>query len=134
MTWSSTFSNTALFAGSSDVVARAITVKSGATVTTVSGGAALTVLPRGTVLGRITATDKYIPSVSGASDGSQVPSCVLAADTDPSGGDAVTEAYFHGEFAVQQMSFDYGWTSATLQAAFRTNNIAIFARDIGVLG
>jgi hypothetical protein len=134
MAFSTYYDPTALFAGSSDIVSRGITVKSGATVTTVSGGTALTVLPRGTVLGRITASDKYIPSLSGASDGSQVPSAILAADVDPSAADVSAPAYFHGEFAIEKLTYDYGWTVATLRAAFRVNNIALFGRSIGALG
>jgi hypothetical protein len=123
------FDPTSLFAGGDDFAHRNITVKSGSTVNST------TPLPRGTVLGRITATDKYIPSVATASDGSQVPACILADDsTDPSLGDVVAPAYFQGEFADGKLTFDSGWTSATLEAAFRQAGSQIYIRTIYPLG
>lgn len=55
-------------------------------------------LLRGQVLGRITASGKWTAYAAGASDGSQVARAILFRDTDASGGDAVAQAYRHGEF------------------------------------
>jgi hypothetical protein len=119
---------TSIVASGSDLVARSITVLSGSTVNTI------TPLPRGTVLGRISASDKYIPSVSTASDGSQTPVGVLADTVDPSAGDIVCDAYFEGEFADLKLTFDAGWTATTLEAAFRKANAPIFTRALNTLG
>src|SRR5260221_14274687 len=82
-----TFTPDALFAG--DVMPRVTKL------VTITGAAALV---RGTVLGRITASDKYLTSLSAVADGSQVPKAILAQDTDASGGDVLAPIYFTGEF------------------------------------
>lgn len=128
MTAYAMFDATSLFASQSDIVARAITVLSGSTVNS------STSLPRGTVLGRVTASDKYIPSVTGASDGSQLPVAVLADDISTASGDVACGAYFEGEFADLKMTYDSGWTPATLEAKFRQNNFPIFIRNLNTLG
>ena len=92
------------------------------------------VLARGTVLGRVTATDKYVSSVRTASDGSEKPVAVVAADIDTGAADVVGPAYFEGEFAAELLKLDASWTIAQLQAAFRQGNIPIFARSVGVNG
>ena len=138
--FSTYFDTSALIAGDTDVVSRDIVVASGAqlaigaSVIGVTSTVVTTVLPRGTVLGRITASDKYIVSIATASDGSQVPACVTACDIDPSAGDVPGPAYFQGEFAAEKMSFDASWTAATLEAAFRKNNTQVEVRSLGVLG
>ena len=118
---------TSLFAGAWPVRHRPVTVASGA-------NAAGTVLARGTLLGRVTATDKYIPCVKTAADGSQNPAAVLAADLDASAADAVGPAYDAGEFAAEKLILDASWSIATLQAALRQAASRIYARTVGVLG
>lgn len=118
---------TALFAGAFPVRQRVVTLASGA-------NAAGAPLKRGALLGRVTATDKYILSVATATDGSQVPSAVLAADTDASAADVKTPAYFEGEFAGEIMTIDASWTIATVQAALRQAGSALFVRSVGTLG
>lgn len=122
------FDPTSLFAGPSDIVARNITILSGATVNS------STSLPRGTVLGRVSASDKYIPSVAGASDGSQAPVAILADDISTASGDVAAPAYFEGEFADLKLTFDASWTAATLEAKFRQSNVPIFLRSLNTLG
>ena len=92
------------------------------------------VLTRGTVLGRVTATDKYVSSVRTASDGSEKPVAVVAADIDTGSADVVGPAYFAGDFAAELLKLDASWSIAQLQAAFRQNNIPIFARPVGANG
>lgn len=106
---------------------RQITVASGAN----ASGAAL---KRGTVLGRVTASDKYVTSVKTATDGSQVPAIVLAFDIDASAADVVCSGYDDGEFVAEKMTFDASWTAATLEAALRAAGSKIYVRSAGVLG
>jgi hypothetical protein len=79
--------------------------------------------------------DKYVPCVATAIDGSQIPAAVLAANTDATGGDAATVAYFSGEFAWEKMTVDASWTTAAgLDAAFRQAGLPIYVRSLGALG
>lgn len=126
MTVFTNFHPTALYAGDFPRATRAITVASGANT---SGNP----LKRGTVLGRVTATDKYVPSVKTASDGSQVPGPILLHEVDASAGDAGAKAYFTGEYAGEVMTFDASWTMATLEAAYRQANVSIFVKSVGAV-
>ena len=127
MTTYSTYDPTALFAGEPPTRQRSITLASGSNTTG-------TPLKRGTLLGRITSTDKYIPSIKTASDGSQNAAAILAIDTDAGAADVLTPAYFEGEFAGEMMTLDASWTITTLQAALRQSGSAIYVRSVGVLG
>ena len=122
MTVYATFNPTSLRAGDKPLVHRPVIL---------NGGAALA---RGAILGRITSSDLYILSVATASDGSQNPIAVLAADADPSGGNITVPAYFEGEFAGELCTFDSSWTIATLQTALRKVASLIYIRSLGVLG
>ena len=77
MAISSLYNPTALFAGSDDFEHRLVTVLSGQN------------LKRGTVVGRITASDKYKLATAGAADGSQFAATfgIVAADVDASSGE-----------------------------------------------
>lgn len=85
---------------------------------------------RGAVLGRVTASGKYKLSLSGASDGSEVPIAIAAADIDASGGDTVGPAYVTGEFNAAQLIFGTGHTAATVEAAMRGRGQSIFIRTL----
>lgn len=122
-----TYDPTSLFAGEYPIRHRPITLASGSNTTG-------TPLKRGALLGRVTATDKYIPCVKTASDGSQTPAAVLAGDTDAGAADVATAAYFEGEFAGEMMTLDASWTIATLQAALRQVNSPLYVRSVGTLG
>ena len=121
-TVSNLYDPTALYAGDKFPAHRAITVAQGAA------------LVRGTVLGRVTATDKYIVSVRTASDGSQNPVAVLAADLDASAADARGRPTSRASSPWRSLTYDASWTATQLQAAFRTGNVPIYARSVGVLG
>ena len=127
MTIYNSYDPTALFAGDKQPVHRPVTVPSGTNTTG-------TVLKRGTLLGRVTASDKYIPCVKTVSDGSQVPVAVLAYDMDASVADTQGPAYFSGEFAGELMFLDPSWTIQTLQDALRQADAPIFVRTVGILG
>lgn len=105
-----------LFAGPFQVVSHQITVASGAGV-----------LTRGTVLGRITASGKYIKSVASANDGSQTPVAILADAVDATSADALGGCYLSGEFNGNALVYDASWTVATLQPALRPYSIFVKA-------
>ena len=84
------------------------------------------VLKRGTLLGRVTASGKYVVSTSAASDGSQNPVAVLAEDIDATSADVTTVGYLSGEFNTAAMTFGTGHTAASVKAALRDLNIYLF--------
>jgi hypothetical protein len=56
------------------------------------------VVAKGTVLGKVTATGKYIPYLTGASDGSQTAVCILDNDQDTTNNDVGASAWIAGIF------------------------------------
>jgi hypothetical protein len=81
-------------------------------------------LTRGALLGVITASGKYVLSLSAAVDGSQVPSAVLA-ETTNAVADSLCSIYATGEFNTQVMVFGTGHsaTTAVTIAGARSFNI-----------
>lgn len=84
-------------------------------------------LPRGSVLGQITATGNFILSVKTANDGSQNPAAVLADAADASGGPTLCGVYLTGELNGNALNFDVSWTLAALKAALRP--LGIFVKN-----
>lgn len=82
-------------------------------------------LPRGSVLGQITASGNYILSVKTAVDGSQNPSAVLADAADASGGAVLCGVYLTGELNANALNFDASWTASTLKPALRPQGIFV---------
>lgn len=80
-------------------------------------------LSRGAVLGKITATGKYVLSASAAGDGSQTPVAILAEDADATAGDKVTVAYLTGEFNTAALTLGAGHTIASITAGLRDQGI-----------
>lgn len=80
-------------------------------------------LTRGAVLGKITASGKYKLSATGAGDGSETPDAVLAEDTNASGGDVATVAYFASRFAESRVTLGSGHTAASIREGLRDKNI-----------
>jgi hypothetical protein len=76
-------------------------------------------LSRGALLGKITASGKYVLSLSAAADGSQVPTAILAEDTDATGGEKRTVAYLSGEFNTAAVTFGTGHTAGSVSGALR---------------
>lgn len=107
------FTPDGIFAGEDDPQTRQITLLSGQNQ------------PRGAVLGKITATGKYILSLSGASDGSQTPACILAEATDATGGDKLTPAYFGGVFDENALTYGTGTTKTNAREALRDVGIKL---------
>ena len=107
-----------LIAGDFPVQHRTVTIAAGQT------------LARGAVLGRITATDKYVLSEADTSvDGSDVPRAVLAEAVNAESADVVAPAYFTGEFAADKLVFGADHTKTSVEAAWRQAGLPLFVRD-----
>lgn len=89
-------------------------------------------LKRGAVLGKITASGKYVLSLSAAADGSQTPAAILAVDTDATAADKVTVAYFRGDFQANAITLGAAHTVASVKAALRAVNIELIPTQGGV--
>ena len=83
-------------------------------------------LKRGSVLGVITASGKYLLSASAASDGSQNPAAILLDDVDASAADVTGAAVaITGEFNARKLILGTGTTLAAAIAALRTHSIFV---------
>lgn len=83
------------------------------------------VLPRGAVLGAITASGKYVLSASAATDGSQTPDLILAEAVDATGGDASALAYERGDFNALAVTLGAGHTVASIREGLRAKGITL---------
>ena len=72
-------------------------------------------LKRGALLGKVTASGKYVLSLSASSDGSQAPAAILVDDVDASAGDAPGLAYTRGDFNAQAVQLGTGHTLASVR-------------------
>lgn len=103
-----------LIAGNAHLLAgRSITILSGQ------------VLARGAVLGKITASGKYVLSLAAAADGSQVPDLILAEDVNATGADASGIAYERGDFATTALTLGTGHTVASIRDVLRGKGITL---------
>jgi Bacteriophage lambda head decoration protein D len=89
-------------------------------------------LTRGALLGKITASGKYVLSLSASSDGSQTPSRVLVDDVDASAGDKEALAYRRGDFLDKGMTFGTGHTAASVKDGLADIGIFIITAQGGV--
>jgi hypothetical protein len=111
---STAFTPDRLVAGNAHLlVSRSVTILSGETRS------------RGDVLGKITASGKYILSLSGASDGSETPDLILAEDCDASGGDAVGVAYSRGDFDENAVTLGTAHTADSVREGLRAKGIVL---------
>ena len=108
---SETFTPEALFAGDFPIVTKEVTIASGQNLT------------KNSVLGKITASGKYILSLQAAVDGSEVADVILVDDTDASGGDKVASVYLTGDFREDKLVFGTGHSAATVEADLRLRSI-----------
>jgi hypothetical protein len=74
-------------------------------------------LVRGSVIGRITASKKWVLSVAAANDGSQVPRAVMLHDLVTTA-DTVTGVAVGGSFIASSLVLGAGHTIETVRAAF----------------
>ncbi|WP_449246562.1 head decoration protein [Desulfarculus baarsii] len=103
-----------LLAGGGDYRDRRITVASGQGV-----------LPRGAVLGRITASGKYALSLAAAEDGSQTPDAVLVEDVDATDADAAALIYYTGDFLESGLTMGEGHDVESIREGLRSKGIFI---------
>lgn len=82
-------------------------------------------LVRGSVLGKVTATGKYVLATAAANDGSQNPSVVLADDCDASLADSPAIAYFSGTFNSAALTLGAGMTAPVVADALRGLSIML---------
>lgn len=87
------------------------------------------VLTRGTVIGKITASGKYLKSLSAAVDGSQTPDLILAEDVDATSADKTTLAYASGVFNSGALILGSAHTIASIKEGLRAKNIQIQAAN-----
>jgi Bacteriophage lambda head decoration protein D len=93
-------------------------------VTLLSGAGALL---RGTLLGQITGSGKYLKSLLAASDGSEVPDCILVEDTDATSADKDAMAYFRGQFNDAAVIYGTGQTVALVREGLRVKGIDLIS-------
>lgn len=110
-----TWSQDNLFAGDYPVNTDSITLASGQN------------LVRGSVLGRVTSSGKWVLSTSGASDGSQNPAAILAEDTNATSADTITTVYLSGDFNERALTFGASHTAASTKQALRA--LSIYLKD-----
>jgi hypothetical protein len=102
--------------GASDVITRPETYAAGADV------AALT------VMGRVTASGKLIPSVSTAVDGSEKPVAIAVEAVAAAAADKVGPAYIAGEFNVDALVWDASWTTDAQKLASPGDGQLVFKK------
>lgn len=102
-----------LIAGEFPRIARKVTVATGAN------------LVAGAVLGKITASGKYILSASAAVDGSQTPDTILAEDAAAASADVEAIAYFSGEFNELALTYGAGHTASSVRDTLRDKSILL---------
>jgi hypothetical protein len=90
---------------------------------TITAGGTAFVANDSFTLNALEATGNFILSVKTASDGSQVPSAVLATATNATSGPQLAGAYVMGEFNQNAITFDPSWTIPALQLALRLYGI-----------
>lgn len=78
---------------------------------------------RGAVLGRVTASGKYVLSLSAAVDGSEVPDAIAAEDADATGGDVDVLIYRSGEFNEAALTIGTGHTAASISQGLRERGV-----------
>lgn len=83
------------------------------------------VLKRGSVLGKITASGKFVLALAASGDGSQTPARVLVDDVDATGGDANAGSFRQAELNGNALVLGTGITlsaaTAALESAAGTN-------------
>ena len=89
-------------------------------IITIASGSALT---KGSVLGRVTASGKFILSEGDATDGSETPDAILAEDVDASEEDKQAVVYFSGEFNENALTLGGSFTLDDIRAGLRSKSI-----------
>ena len=83
-------------------------------------------LPEGAVLGKITASGKFVLSVAAAADGSETPVGILADAVDASADDVSGITWYKsGQFLASNLTFGDGHTADSARDGLRDLNIYI---------
>lgn len=82
---------------------------------------------RGTVLGRVTASGKFVKSLSASADGSQVPCAIALEDCDATAADKKIPVALTGEFNKLALTLGAGHTLASIEWGLADKNI--YLRD-----
>jgi hypothetical protein len=90
-------------------------------VKTIASGAGI--LARGTLLGKITASGKYVKSLTASADGSEVPDAILLEAVDATAADVNAAVAIAGQFGVGGVVFGAAHTAASVEAVLRTKDI-----------
>jgi len=106
-----TFTYDNLIAGDFPIVTKSVTIGTAANLT------------RGTVLGIVTASGKYIKSLAAAEDGSQTPEAILLEDAAAAAADVVAPVALTGEFNDNVITLGTGHTVASIIAGLRNKCI-----------
>lgn len=80
-------------------------------------------LARGAVVGRVTASGKYVLSASAAGDGSQTPVGILVQDTDATAADKNASIYRTGEFNQAAVILGAGHTVSSIRDGLEAKQI-----------
>jgi hypothetical protein len=83
-------------------------------------------LAAGALVGRVTASGKWILSLAAANDGSQVPAGVLLQAVDASGGDKKGLVALAGGFNADKLVFGTGHTFANTKVDLAARNIFLY--------
>lgn len=102
-----------LVAGNHDLlISRKVTIPTGQTN-----------LKRGALLGKITASGKYVLSLSASADGSQTPDAVLAYDVGTTTADTEALIYVRGDFQAGAITYGTAHTAASVREGLRAKGI-----------
>lgn len=83
-------------------------------------------LAAGAVIGKVTASGKYILSLSAAEDGSETPIAILMEAVDASGGDVVGRAWFAVGADQNKLTFGTGHTADSVRLDLSARGIFLF--------
>lgn len=108
---STNFTPDDLIVNSDDVIMRKITVLAGQN------------LVRGAVLGKVSASGKYVLSAAAAGDGSQAPDCILVDATDATGGDKEAIGIFKASVLESKLTLGAGHTLDSIREGLRVKSI-----------
>jgi hypothetical protein len=111
LTSEGTYAPDKLLAGEYPRVVKAVTILTGQNVL------------RGALLGKITASGKYILSLSAAVDGSQTPDAVLLEDCDATAADKTGLVFLTGEFNEDALILGAAHTIASVRDGLRQRGI-----------
>jgi len=88
-------------------------------------------LVRGTVMGKITTGGKLLKSLSAATDGSQVPFCILLEDTDATSADKVAPVLLAAEVDGAKLTLGTAHTLASIKDGLR--DLGIYIRTVSAV-